>query len=531
MKAKRIITFLLAATLIFSSLTFAASAEDTASNTAEVTLRTLEGTTAVKSFDVGDTFMVYTYMNTVSVDDGKLSSVRGEQYFNEDVLSISAEYITEDEPVSDDTVFPVMGESAYGNTDGNAFYFVGSKSSSFIFDNDDCKLVVTEYTVKAPGQAEIYTEMYTLAKSDKALTKIIDKGVVQDGYSVGIYSLFSDMDAHSHALTTVNEEAPTQTADGHSAYKYCAECGGIFDDSGDRLDLNSTVIEHQYVVGNQITLKDEIGIYFYLYVPDYFGSDLDVTFTWGNRTAEGTLRTTSSYGANYRTICYVSARCMTDSVHMSLTSGENEILSYDYRVVDYAQTAAELFSDRTDLKDLLCSMLNYGGAVQRYAKYKTDDPADNYISLVNSEWTAPVAPASLDDNDTDINTSSLDDYGVKFEGTILKTTSKAEIELFFTVTDSELFNNTSVQIGGKNYCFTDYNGGRYKLITITGISAKNIFDPYTLTFTNGSNTLDTVYSAKNYYNRILNDDTYSEQAIDALKAMYIYSESAKAVLS
>ena len=524
MKAKRMITFLLAAALIFSSLTFAASAEDTASDTAEITLRTLEGITAVKSFEVGDTFTVYTYLNTGSVDDGKLSSVRGEQYFNKDVLSI-------EEDVSDEKIFPVMGENAYGNTDGNAFYFVGSKSSSFVFDNDSCKLVVTEYTVKASGKAEIYTEMYTLAKSDNALTKIIDKGVVQGGYSVGIYSLFSDMDTHSHELTTVSEEAPTQTADGHSAYKYCAECGGIFDDNCDRLDLNSKVIEHQYVVGNQVTLKDEIGIYFYLYVPDYFNSDMDVTFTWGNQTAEGTLRKTSSYGANYRTICYVSARCMTDSVHMSLTSGENEILSYDYRVVDYARTAAELFSDRTDLKNLLCSMLNYGGAVQRYAKYKTDDPANNYISLVNSEWTAPEAPESLDDNDTNITKASLDDYGVIFEGTVLKTTSKAEIELFFTVTNSDLFNNTSVMIGDKNYSFTDYNGGRYKLITITGISAKNIFDPYTLKFTNGSNSLDAVYSAKNYYNRILNGDTYSEQAIEALKAMYIYSESAKAVLS
>ena len=246
---------------------------------------------------------------------------------------------------------------------------------------------------------------------------------------------------------------------------------------------------------------------------------------------------TSSYGANYKVSCPVSARSMTDTVHMSLTDNEKEIFTYDYSIAKYTELAAAAYSEREYLKDLLCYMLEYGAAAQRKFEYKTSgdnaDVADSCIANIYSDqvWgqRKAEAPVSLDDK-TDIGSFDFNDnYGMKYYGASMSTTSKTVIRLYFTVTDSDLFDSTTALVGGKSLPFLTDVSGRYKYIEISGISAKNIFDPNTVTFTNGTNSVDRVYSSANYYNYTLNQNQ-DAKTIEILKAMYNYSASAAGVL-
>ena len=348
--------------------------------------------------------------------------------------------------------------------------------------------MVTRYKVTSAGEAEIRTSLQTLAKSDRYLSKIIDRGVVQDGYS---FTFSSHTDA--------------------------------------------------YMIANSISLKDEIGINYYIYIPDYYSGEKSAVFTWGNgdysKEVTAVPVSTSSYGANYKVSCPVAARSMTDTVQMSLTHNGEEILTYDYSIAKYTKSAADAYSERADLKDLLCYMLEYGASVQRHFNYKTSgdnaDVADSYIANIYTDevWAQRKAdaPASLED-ETDISSFDFtDNYGMEFYGASLSATSKTNIKLYFSVTDSDVFASTTASSGGKELPFITDTTGRYKYIEISGIPAKNIFDPNTITFTNGTSSVDRVYSAANYYNSIL-DDNKDANTVAILKAMYKYSASAAGVL-
>ena len=130
-----------------------------------------------------------------------------------------------------------------------------------------------------------------------------------------------------------------------------------------------------------------------------------------------------------------------------------------------------------------------------------------------------------------MHTFDFSDYGLSFKGTRLTAISQTSIKLYFTVTDAEKFADTTVTLGGKELGFTDYNGGAYKYIQIDGLPAKNIFDTYTLNFSCGNNSVSKKYSAANYYNAIMTDNTYDVHEKNAVKTMYNYSKSASAVLS
>lgn len=473
------------------SITVGAAESD---NTAVVKLYNNGVLTETLNCSVGHVITVVTQLDTSDIDGGRISAVEGYQKYTSEKLELMDKLGEEDMIVDTDTVFPIISENenAMGHLDEDgSLYFAAfslSASKPYIFDSADGRLTVTRYRVTSAGESEIRTSLQTLAKSDRYLTKIINQGVIQDGYSF-------DFSSHTDP----------------------------------------------YVTANSISLKDEIGINYYIYIPDYYNGEKKATFTWGSgnysKEFSAVPVSTSSYGANYKVSCPVAARSMTDTVHMSLTDNDVVILAYDYSISKYTETAAAAYSDRVYLKDLLCYMLEYGAAAQRKFEYKTSgDNADVADSCIDNIYTDEVwaqrkskAPGSLKDpsNISDVDLTA--GYGISYYGASMSTTSKTVIRLYFTVTDSDSFSLTSASAGGKDLPFYTDTTGRYKYIEISGISAKNIFDTNTVTFTNGTNSVDRVYSAANYYNYTLNQNQ-DAKVIDILKAMYNYSVSAAEVL-
>ena len=155
-------------------------------------------------------------LNSSANDDGKISTVAGEQYYTKEILQRMD--ALDDEDLIDDveTVFPILSEAnVIGNgMDEGALYFSGSNGSKkkpYIFDSDDDKLVVTQYKVTAGGTAEVRTNLKTLALTDDYLTRVVDKYVVQDGMEINFYSSFTDPDAPVTEATTAPETQAPET--------------------------------------------------------------------------------------------------------------------------------------------------------------------------------------------------------------------------------------------------------------------------------------------------------------------------------
>lgn len=187
---RKFLSILLAVLMVASVSVMSFSAADTEVQTATVTLKNIFGDTVTETYAVGDTITAYTYLNASEINDGKIASIHGKQFYSHDVLELVAEYTETDGITSDLTaMFPVTKDNTMASghwitsveyKDMGAVYYNASipSLSGFPFNADDAALIVVNYKVKAAGNAKINNEMVTLASSDENLSGIVEDGVI-----------------------------------------------------------------------------------------------------------------------------------------------------------------------------------------------------------------------------------------------------------------------------------------------------------------------------------------------------------------
>ena len=326
----------------------------------------------------------------------------------------------------------------------------------------------------------------------------------------------------------------TLTASGDAvkrSYMYAGKCvytATVTDAAGTTYQNKTSVdLTAPVVAAKSISLKDEIGVNFYINVP--LGTDVsgaEVAYTWGEYEGTGTLTESEKYKGLYVAQCGVPAACMTDTVEMTFTCGEASVTD-TYSVVSYATDAAAQYANNAKLKRLLCDMLDYGGASQTYFSYRTDAPASAKIEDVDDTWTRDAA-VTLDDTST-IQNADLSAYGVKFRGAALSVTSQVTVRLFFDVKNAEVFAVTHAFNGEKQIFFADYKGTDMKYLEFTDIAAPDIFKSVKLFLYNGQDNIECQYSPARYYNSVI--ESPDANYVSVMTAMYNYSKSAADYLS
>ena len=327
----------------------------------------------------------------------------------------------------------------------------------------------------------------------------------------------------------------TLTASGDAvkrSYMYAGKCvytATVTDAAGTTYQNKTSVdLTAPVVAAKSISLKDEIGVNFYINVP--LGTDVsgaEVAYTWGEYEGTGTLTESEKYKGLYVAQCGVPAACMTDTVEMTFTCGEASVTD-TYSVVSYATDAAAQYANNAKLKRLLCDMLDYGGASQTYFSYRTDAPASAKIEDVDDTWTRDAA-VTLDDTST-IQNADLSAYGVKFRGAALSVTSQVTVRLFFDVKNAEVFADTLASNGEEQIFFADYKGTDMKYLEFTDIAAPDIFKSVKLFLYNGQDNIECQYSPARYYNSVIGKSTDANY-VSVMTAMYNYSKSAADYLS
>ena len=253
------------------------------------------------------------------------------------------------------------------------------------------------------------------------------------------------------------------------------------------------------VLGHRVGLGDQIGIDFFMNIPSGVNvDDLSVSFSWGTgnyaKTASGELISTTANGANYIASCAIAARCMTDTVTMTIKKGNTLYAISTFKVVDYVAKVAEKYpveastdSDYSKLTynqklhTLLLAMLDYGAESQKYFKYRTDDLASSYKgdlvdagsvrSTVNSAYTNFDAAtlSSFASKNTIMNIGD-DKIGISYAGAAVACTSKTSFKFYFNKADGYDINSLSATYKGKALTFKEE--GDSVTLEIAGLSPK-----------------------------------------------------------
>lgn len=224
---RKFMSLMLALVMVLSVTVIAFSAADTnaapvGAETATVILIDVKGETFfTREYKVGETFTAYTVLNCSEINGGGIGSFRAEQTYTSSVLELADAYSEEDGMIVDlDAMFPITKQAtvANGRLEGMIAFnaSVASLTNSFKFDSDESMLIVSNYKVIAPGNAEIRTSFRTLAASDFNLTRIIDKGViVNDNFTTMAYATEPAVETGSTVSGTVTSYDTTANSANH----------------------------------------------------------------------------------------------------------------------------------------------------------------------------------------------------------------------------------------------------------------------------------------------------------------------------
>ena len=255
------------------------------------------------------------------------------------------------------------------------------------------------------------------------------------------------------------------------------------------------------LLGNTVVLSDQIGVNYYLdYSKEIDISDLSVEFKWGKgsnaKTVSGTFIQNSDYSAKCITSCSVPARCMTDSIKMTVKKGDDIVVSSTFKIAKYANDLTELYpaenvttSDYIGLQDnqklhtLLRAMLDYGAESQKYFNYNTDDLANakkytkNLVTVGSVSSSTKSAYSNYDATTIGLiaakNTIANigdDNIGLAYDGSAVACKSKLSVRIYFTKTEGFDMSNLSASYKGKALTFKEDGDSVY--LQIDGMSPK-----------------------------------------------------------
>ena len=212
--------------------------------------------------------------------------------------------------------------------------------------------------------------------------------------------------------------------------------------------------------------------------------------------------------------CHVAAKEMTSYISAQLFDGDRASREYSYSVKEYGDwlLAHSDLPEFAGAVPLVKAMLNYGAYAQTYFDKNLQTLANANLEetekeLGNIMFTAP-------ESEIDLPT------GVTFEGATLSLKSETTLSLYFKSDKTLVFG-----IDGKKV--ETVASGTNQVARIRGIASSELQDSFTLTVTAGETSGTVKYSPMNYCHNALNGGKTNDKLINAVKALYLYSQAAK----
>ena len=276
--------------------------------------------------------------------------------------------------------------------------------------------------------------------------------------------------------------------------------------------------------GHSVSLNGDIGVNFYMELDDDI-ADSQTAYMQFTVPTDGDpdiqtvfvkdVEPTTLNGKQYYVFkCHVAAKEMTSEISAQMFDGDQASREYSYSVKEYGDwlLAHADLPEFAGAVPLVKAMLNYGAYAQIYFDKNPQTLANANLEKAEKElgnimFTAP-------ESEIDLPT------GVTFEGATLSLKSETTLSLYFKSDKTLVFG-----IDGKRV--ETVASGTNQVARIRGIASSELQDSFTLTVTAGETSGTVKYSPMNYCHNALNGGKTNDKLINAVKALYLYSQAAK----
>lgn len=292
------------------------------------------------------------------------------------------------------------------------------------------------------------------------------------------------------------------------------------------------------MVGNNLVLDGEVGIYFYMELGDSVVNNKDayMEFTKPNGIKERVLvsdaeinNTIAPGKSVYAFRCNVVAKEMSDDVNAQIivpnpndsSLAKSQVFTYSVKqYADYIISHAYNNEEYANALGLVLAMVNYGTYAQEYFGHSLDHPTT-------------LAKLSVDE----VTPESISQYAVsekqgngkiQFTAASLVFLSSTTLRLRFTTNNDSLANVTiMLDNDALDICFD----GDYYYVDIVGISASELDDEINISVVDGSDSFDVYYTPMTYCYTVLShetDETCTTELKKLIAAIVIYNREAEA---
>ncbi len=283
-------------------------------------------------------------------------------------------------------------------------------------------------------------------------------------------------------------------------------------------------------ISTNLTLGSDLSVNAYVNFKETDGVKAVARFTMNESVREVAGVYVPSLGLWKFTFTGVTPINIGDSIKIEMiVNGETVASLEDYSVKNYCTNLLGMTKDELGLSDakyaairtLVCDLLDYGAAAQKYMNYKTDELVNEGI-----EGASEFVPVTS----TDMNLTNLTSVdGVKLKSANLRFNNANQLRFNFTAPDPSLV-QIRVMAAGKLWYYTAddfvYENNVYSIYTDSVYATEFDVIYYATIIYDGVEVQTAAYSVRSY--------TYSKQnSTDAalselIQATYKYGKSAKA---
>ena len=277
--------------------------------------------------------------------------------------------------------------------------------------------------------------------------------------------------------------------------------------------------------GTSITLDGKIKVNGFMDLSDKVlaNEHAYVKYTRGNEVVEVPVADAVSTDNGYAFPFEISAKNMTDDIRMQLFSGDYELGEEEvFSAYSYANAIisdSETYGAKAVA--MAKAMLNYGGYAQEYFGYNTGNLANKSLVAEEKDLSSVTA-----DSIVDYKRGEQADAAIgRVAGSNLSLKTTTTLKVYFEIAEGVdasvltfTVNGTEVEV---------IQNGKYYQVSIEGIAAHDLDTVYTLTVSDGTNTLEATYSAMTYVYNILSRDR-AQELKDVMAALRLYNLAADA---
>lgn len=390
-------------------------------------------------------------------------------------------------------------------------------------------LDMTKIPVSAPAvtiTAESSRVLLSWAPVDEAIAYEIN---LVDGDSI---EKIGDTTQTSFAYTNVTE---------NESYSFLVRAydGDTFSDYTDKDIVTAIVraddvdpLSEVYVAGHNLILADNIGVNFYMSLPEEILSDTETYMKFSlpngfvSRVFISEAKPETVDGKTcYKFPCYVAAAEMTDTITAQLYYGGNSSEEFTYSVTEYAQVILDNPEQYADSVPVVKAMLNYGSRSQVYFSHNTETLANELLpaeerAVSNTEDIdlSAYKPAVMD-NDSDLS----------FKGIVISLKSRIGMKLYFeseselALRDFTVTDGTNAILESRLATGTDENGF---FLEVSNITAKDFDKSFTVSC--GELTVRNV-SVFSYIRQALSNS--DSELVEVSGSIYDYNRAIEAYIA